>query len=243
MTPAERMQRQLDVTQARLDLLEKRMAGLEEMVEPSVPIPRIPDFSGLDEPKRGMCWECGHIHLAMRCGVQIGIRLDCSRAVCECEKPRFSDPEPGKRNLSRLAPLADKHWLIYFDDRDMPPEIFTIEDAARESYRRRQQTWNCYLFEQVADPEPGKRDALRQRGENHGFVSADWRNLVISLRNELDAAEQEIRILRQSRNDAPASLLRSCAQTIRENFMNGNAAEQYLLKYADTIEKQGESKL
>ena len=46
-------------------------------------------------------------------------------------------------------------WLIYFEDVDVRPEIFTgegAEQAARHAYKRALTNWNCHLFQKVAEP-------------------------------------------------------------------------------------------
>lgn len=44
-------------------------------------------------------------------------------------------------------------WLIFFEDADQPPEIFSGE-GAKEAARRRfadvRQAWSCHLFRRVA---------------------------------------------------------------------------------------------
>jgi len=37
-------------------------------------------------------------------------------------------------------------WLIYFEDADMRPELFTSEDSARARLMACRQNWNCHLF-------------------------------------------------------------------------------------------------
>jgi hypothetical protein len=43
-----------------------------------------------------------------------------------------------------------RYWLIYFEDRDVPPEVFAYEDAARARYKALLDNWNCHLFMQVS---------------------------------------------------------------------------------------------
>lgn len=42
-----------------------------------------------------------------------------------------------------------RYWLIYYDDPDCPPELFTDEVVARAVWQERLTNWNCYLFSEV----------------------------------------------------------------------------------------------
>ena len=50
-------------------------------------------------------------------------------------------------------------WMIYFDDQDRRPEIFTEEAAARYRYKEISASWNAHLFKRVdsnsRDFDPG----------------------------------------------------------------------------------------
>ncbi len=48
--------------------------------------------------------------------------------------------------LSPEAPPASGHWLIYYEDAEMHPEIFTDEVAARKVFEARSVNWSCHLF-------------------------------------------------------------------------------------------------
>jgi hypothetical protein len=39
-----------------------------------------------------------------------------------------------------------KHWLIYFEDQGIKPEVFTDERAAKERYHDLLPNWNVHLF-------------------------------------------------------------------------------------------------
>jgi hypothetical protein len=56
------------------------------------------------------------------------------------------------------------------------------------------------------------------------------------VKGELDAANQHVKILETGWNGPLATCLRSCAQTIMENRMDGPGAAGYLQKYADGVE-------
>jgi hypothetical protein len=64
-------------------------------------------------------------------------------------------------------------WLIYFDDRDMPPEIFTgcgAEDAAHKRFKMVSGNWNCTLFQSVS-PSPPPPSGLREALEKIKFIA------------------------------------------------------------------------
>lgn len=42
-----------------------------------------------------------------------------------------------------------QYWLIYFEDSDIAPEVFTEEYAARMAFQDRKLTWNCHIFMEV----------------------------------------------------------------------------------------------
>lgn len=71
--------------------------------------------------------------------------------------------------------MMDDAWLIYFEDREVPPEIYTGEDAeanARARYAVLLQSWSCHLF-RAADLEICLCAAIRMpdgevvRGHRH----------------------------------------------------------------------------
>ena len=43
----------------------------------------------------------------------------------------------------------EEFWLIYFEDDDVPFEIFTDEKAARHRYSQCLESWACHLFVRV----------------------------------------------------------------------------------------------
>lgn len=44
---------------------------------------------------------------------------------------------------------SEKWWMIYFDDADRRPEIFTDEGCARKRYEQISVSWNAHLFKRV----------------------------------------------------------------------------------------------
>lgn len=55
-------------------------------------------------------------------------------------------------------PEAGTHWLIFFDDADRRPEVWTDEAAARKRYTDISYSWNAHLFVKV---DSNSRDATR----------------------------------------------------------------------------------
>ena len=37
-------------------------------------------------------------------------------------------------------------WAIHFEDAAVSPDVFTEEESARSTFKRRSDNWNCYLF-------------------------------------------------------------------------------------------------
>jgi hypothetical protein len=50
-----------------------------------------------------------------------------------------------------------RYWLIYFEDQDQKPEIFTSEKAAKERFLSLLPNWNCHLFMECAYLPPQDR--------------------------------------------------------------------------------------
>lgn len=44
----------------------------------------------------------------------------------------------------------ERHYLIYFEDQDVKPEIFTSQEAAIARFNQLDINWNCHLFERVS---------------------------------------------------------------------------------------------
>jgi hypothetical protein len=42
-------------------------------------------------------------------------------------------------------------FLIYYEDASMPPEVIYGKSEAEESFKRRKDHWNCFLFQCVKD--------------------------------------------------------------------------------------------
>lgn len=54
--------------------------------------------------------------------------------------------------LAKLNKKEESTWLLWFEDRDHPPEIFAGEDAeaaARARYEEASHAWACHLFKTV----------------------------------------------------------------------------------------------
>lgn len=45
-----------------------------------------------------------------------------------------------------------KHWLIFFEDKSIPPEVFTDGRAAKRRFKDLNVSWYCTLFEEVSSP-------------------------------------------------------------------------------------------
>src|ERR1700679_1836978 len=89
-----------------------------------------------------------------------------------------------------------------------------------------------YLTQELARVS-ADRDILRQ-----SLLSAI--KLKLKAQGELDAANQHVKILEDRvrlQRAGLAPILRSCAQTIMENRMTGPDAVGYILKYADSVER------
>lgn len=66
---------------------------------------------------------------------------------------------------SRGETSEDSAFVIHFDDRDRPIEVYTgngAERAARQRFEGLLSNWNCQLFRMIDD---GKRPALKSSGE------------------------------------------------------------------------------
>jgi hypothetical protein len=46
-----------------------------------------------------------------------------------------------------------KHYLIYFEDQGIKPEVFTDERAAKERYHDLLPNWNVILFMECSGPK------------------------------------------------------------------------------------------
>jgi len=44
-------------------------------------------------------------------------------------------------------------WLVYFEDQDVQPELFTERSAAIARYRACLENWACHLFMQIESIE------------------------------------------------------------------------------------------
>ncbi len=59
-------------------------------------------------------------------------------------------------------------WLIYFDDSELPPEVFTgpdCEDAAKTRYKSLALNWSVTLFEAVGRSKPSAEQAPAGQAE------------------------------------------------------------------------------
>jgi hypothetical protein len=45
--------------------------------------------------------------------------------------------------------VEERCWLIYFEDPDIPSELFTDEASAISAYKRYLDSWACHLFKIV----------------------------------------------------------------------------------------------
>lgn len=58
-----------------------------------------------------------------------------------------------RRRSQTMPPDTEIAWLIYYDDKDMPVEVFSgcgAEDAARRRFDRQRGRWTMHLFKEVA---------------------------------------------------------------------------------------------
>lgn len=79
-------------------------------------------------------------------GSFVGSSYTCPGPYCPCEKCRSqADPD---------APSAQSTWLIYFEDADVPIEVFTTEAEARTRYAALRDNWACHLFASVDEAAP-----------------------------------------------------------------------------------------
>src|SRR5690554_2808683 len=54
-----------------------------------------------------------------------------------------------RRIMSEIyTPTVD--WMIFFEDTEHDPMVFTDEDCARKAYEMKAQNWNCHLFYRVS---------------------------------------------------------------------------------------------
>lgn len=66
---------------------------------------------------------------------------------CPLPPPPSAEPVTSRDVLE-----PERYWLIHYEDRDVPHEVFTDEAAARGRYEQRLTNWNCSLFAQVTQP-------------------------------------------------------------------------------------------
>lgn len=70
---------------------------------------------------------------------------------------------------SSMERQPERHWLIFFEDKDVPVELYNDRDMAHEAYRQRVDNWSCHLFEQrfynrhaLPEIEPRPMDQLER---------------------------------------------------------------------------------
>lgn len=77
-------------------------------------------------------------------------KIESIREICREHTPKQHDVlkmvQRALKSVRQAAPGA--YWLIYYEDREIAPEIFTDEGAARERFASRLANWNCHLFRQ-----------------------------------------------------------------------------------------------
>lgn len=44
-----------------------------------------------------------------------------------------------------------KYWLVFFEDAEVPDELFNDEETAKEAYKHYLNNWHCHLFKMVSN--------------------------------------------------------------------------------------------
>lgn len=85
------------------------------------------------------------------------------------------DPKAKHYVLNKATGLLDapegSAWMIWYEDRDRAPEVFSGLGAAifaRERYRVASFAWNCHLFEKIAGHDWDARDRLARESISEG---------------------------------------------------------------------------
>lgn len=58
-----------------------------------------------------------------------------------------------------------EYWLIYFEDADRPPEVFTDRAVATERYKQLSQNWTCHLFGNAEALAAARREGAEEMRE------------------------------------------------------------------------------
>lgn len=75
------------------------------------------------------------------------IRIEYEECGCICEHKKFQSTTHANTELAEEVKKG--YWLIYFEDADRKPEVFTDKDCAVERYREISLSWNAHLFERI----------------------------------------------------------------------------------------------
>ncbi len=97
-------------------------------------------------------------------------KMDCNKCLIDFKNSSMQDIQAQFQRISRRALAAHeamvqktKHWIIYFEDADKAPEVFTGEgsgEAARVRFAECQLAWTCHLFASVYDVPMETANAL-----------------------------------------------------------------------------------
>jgi hypothetical protein len=124
-------------------------------------------------------------------------------------------------------------WLIYFEDREVPPEIYAEEQPALERFARLQQSWSCHLlvsYEAVAEitrlEAEFKEAAAQAERFRQGMIAAQQQTQLVT-----DAKDAEIKHLEKRL----AELEPPCECQV----LSSDDANFYLAHSAETCAKCG----
>lgn len=113
--------------------------------------------------------------------------------------------------------MSDKpsYWLVYFEDNDIPLEIFTEAEPGKEYFERKLQSWSCHLFVDSAQLET----ALAEANKRNESWQKSWDRLNRVFKTTSDKTiDQDMEI---------ASLNTSLKATLKEvDRLHNSYAEQ-----------------